>query len=148
MGMVKGAKVYVVEDCLIEEKIAAFCAGEVGLAVLFECRVDSARVHVINGTDALWEIPPSAVCTVPEGHLSDLYREPCPACGLQFFIPPQVSPRTGAKDVLRPYRPPIDPQGLANTLENLKGMDAHKFPGVGDDYRDHVNRGEEEHDAT
>ncbi len=86
----KGDKVYVVEEYLVEERMAALRAGEPGLAVTFECYADSARVHVIDHSGVLWEIPPAAICAVPEGHLCDVYAEPCPACGLRRIFVPSV----------------------------------------------------------
>jgi hypothetical protein len=105
--MVKGDKVYVVENYLVEERTASLLAGEIGLAVRFECRADAARVHVYDQNDNFWEIPTTAVCTVPEGHLSNLHDEPCPACGLRLIRTfPIVAPE-GA-DRIRPFRPPAD----------------------------------------
>jgi len=46
--MNKGNKVYVVENYLVEERTASLLAGEIGLAVVFECHADSARVHVLD----------------------------------------------------------------------------------------------------
>jgi hypothetical protein len=91
----RGDVVYVVQpDYLVEERMAALCAGEVGLAVSFECYADSARVHVTDHNGVLWEIPPVAICTVPEGHVGDVYKEPCAACGLRLiFVPPKASCR-------------------------------------------------------
>ena len=110
--MNKGDRVYVVENYLVEERTAAFFAGEVGVAVVFECHADSARVHLIDKNGAFWEIPTTAVCTVPEGHLSDLYQEPCPACGLRLFsVPLQSTPPVEGDGVIRPYRPSTDERG-------------------------------------
>jgi hypothetical protein len=39
------------------------------LAVIFECQADPARVGVTDHNGIFWEIPTTAVCTVPEGHL-------------------------------------------------------------------------------
>ena len=91
--MIKGDKVYVVENYLVEERTTALLAGEVGLAVVFNCHAGPARVHITDYNGVFWEIPTTAVCTVPEGHLSDLYREPCPACGLgPMSVPLQSTP--------------------------------------------------------
>jgi hypothetical protein len=109
----QGDLVYVVEPgYLVEERVAALCAGEVGLAVSFECYVDSARVHVTDQNGVLWEIPPAAICAVPEGHVADVYKELCPACGLRLFLRPQQF-RDAIEDdgVIRPYRPPIKRHG-------------------------------------
>src|SRR5262245_20974520 len=106
--MNKGDRVYVVENYLIEERTAALIAGEVGLKVTFECYADAARVHVFDDNGQFWEIPTTAVCTVPEGHLSNLYRQPCPACGLQLFRPRQIPLGVYGEDVIRPFVPPID----------------------------------------
>jgi hypothetical protein len=141
--MIKGDKVYVVENYLVEELTTALLAGEVGLAVVFNCHADPARVHITDYNGVFWEIPTTAVCTVPEGHLSDLYREPCPACGLQLSVPRQISPQPGGKDVIMSYRPPIDlglpsgpKRGTEYTLENLKRFMHKRFPDVEDDCDD------------
>lgn len=107
--MTKGEKVYVVENYLVEERTASLLAGDVGLAVIFECQADQIRVHVTDQNGIFWEIPTTAVCKVPEGHLSDLYQEPCLACGLWLSLPPEKSRDANAGDVIRPYRPPIRP---------------------------------------
>jgi hypothetical protein len=106
---IKGEKVYVVENYLVEERTASLLAGEVGLDVIFECQAGPGRVRVTDHNSMFWEIPTSAVCKVPEGHLSDVYQEPCLACGLRLFLRPENSRRDAiAGDVIRPYRPPIN----------------------------------------
>jgi hypothetical protein len=104
--MTKGEKVYVVENYLVEERTASLLAGEVGVDVIFDCHA-GPRVHVTDHNGTFWEIPITAVCKVPEGHLSDLYQEPCLACGLRLFLRPEEF-RRDADDVIRPYQPPIN----------------------------------------
>jgi hypothetical protein len=106
--MTKGEKVYVVENYLVEERTASLLVGDIGVEVIFECQA-GPRVHVTDHNGEVWEIPTTAVCKVPEGHLSDLYQEPCLACGLRLSFPPEESRRDAiAGDVIRPYRAPIN----------------------------------------
>jgi hypothetical protein len=106
--MQPGDKVYVVEDFLIEEQIAAHLAGEVALAVVFQ-HFDSGCAYVTDENGETWEIPPSAICAVPEGHVGDPRVEPCLACGLRLiYCPPKTSPPVEGDGVIRPYRPPAD----------------------------------------
>jgi hypothetical protein len=139
--MTKGDRVYVVENYLVEELTAALLAGEVGLAVTFECHANAARVHVTDSNGAFWEIPTTAVCTVPEGHLSNLYDEPCPACGLQLFTP-QPSHAPVGVDVLRPFRPTVN-LGFSPpyTPDSLRQFMRSRYPGVEDE-------GDDEHPLT
>lgn len=138
----EGAKVYVVEGYLVEEQTDSLLAGEIGLAVIFEDYSDSARVHVTDHNGVLREIPPTAICRVPEGHLSNLYREPCPACGLRLFAPHHTSSGVGDEDVLRRYLPPLDlesPFGariIPFTVENLIRLMHRKYPEIEDDCDD------------
>ena len=106
--MQQGDKVYIVEDFLIEEQIAALRAGEVGLGVVFK-GYESGFAYVIDPNGETWEIPPSAICTVPEGHIGDPRVEPCLACGLRLiYCPPRTSPPVEGDNVIRLYRPPAD----------------------------------------
>jgi hypothetical protein len=106
--MQPGDTVYVVEDFLIEEQSAALNAGEVGLGVVFK-GYDSGFAYVIDQHGETWEIPPSAICVVPEGHIGDPRVAPCLACGLRLIhCPPKISPAVEGDNVIRPYRPPAD----------------------------------------
>lgn len=100
--MTKGEKVYVIENYLVEARTASLLAGEVGLDVIFEWQAGPGRVRVTDHNSMFWEIPTTAVCKVPEGHLSDLYQEPCLACGLRLSLRPEASRRDAiAGDVIR-----------------------------------------------
>src|SRR3981189_2906881 len=46
--MIKGDRVYVVQNYLVEERTAALLAGEIGVAVVFEGHADSIRVHITD----------------------------------------------------------------------------------------------------
>src|SRR5262249_53303165 len=87
--------------------------------------------------------PTTAVCKVPEGHLGNLYRQPCPACGLQLFRPRQIPLGVYGQDVIRLYVPPID-LGLpsepktqtAYTLDTLKRFMHTRYPEIEDECDD------------
>jgi hypothetical protein len=106
--MIKGEKVYVAENYLVEERTASLPAGEVGLDVILECQAGPGRVRVTDHNGIFWEMATTAVCKAPEGHLSDPYQELCLTCGLRLVLRPEESRNAIAGYVIQPYLPPIN----------------------------------------